>query len=141
MAGDDRPGRLQKSGSRSGVSTWDLSVAVPEERIVPFRAMDAAAREAGADRHRGQSRSGRSRGSCPASSGFRVSGLGWRSSSAPSIDRFQSCGWSIGRWRAQCAKAVLAWTYYLQRDMPAIRAPAARSPLAPRPTASRATRP
>ncbi|KTS06422.1 2-hydroxyacid dehydrogenase [Methylobacterium radiotolerans] len=95
-----------------------LSVAVPEERIVPFRAMDAAAREA--------ARIAIVANPDPAEVAA-LPGLVWVQSLWAGVeklvgafDRPLPIVRLVDRELARAmAEAVLAWTYYLQRDMPA----------------------
>jgi glyoxylate/hydroxypyruvate reductase A len=95
-----------------------LSDAVPEERIVPFRAMDAAAREAA----RIAIVANPDPGDVAA-----LPGLVWVQSLWAGVEKLVGAfdrplpivrlvDREMGR---AMAEAVLAWTYYLQRDMPA----------------------
>jgi glyoxylate/hydroxypyruvate reductase A len=95
-----------------------LSAAVPEERIVPFRAMDAAAREA--------ARIAIVANPDPAEVAA-LPGLVWVQSLWAGVEKLVGAfdrplpivrlvDREMGRTMAE---AVLAWTYYLQRDMPA----------------------
>lgn len=95
-----------------------LSAAVPEERIVPFRAMDAAAREA--------ARIAIVANPEPAEVAA-LPGLVWVQSLWAGVEKLVGAfdgplpivrlvDQEMGRTMAE---AVLAWTYYLQRDMPA----------------------
>ncbi len=95
-----------------------LAAAVPEERIVPFRAMDAAAREA--------ARIAIVANPDPADVAALPS-LAWVQSLWAGVEKLVGAfdrplpivrlvDREMGR---SMAEAVLAWTYYLQRDMPA----------------------
>ncbi len=95
-----------------------LSAAVPEERIVPFRAMDAAAREA--------AQVAIVANPDPAEVAA-LPGLVWVQSLWAGVEKLVGAfdrplpivrlvDREMGRTMAE---AVLAWTYYLQRDMPA----------------------
>jgi glyoxylate/hydroxypyruvate reductase A len=95
-----------------------LSAAMPEERLVPFRAMDAAAREA--------ARIAIVANPDPAEVAA-LPGLVWVQSLWAGVeklvgafDRPLPIVRLVDREMARTmAEAVLAWTYYLQRDMPA----------------------
>ena len=73
----------------------------------------------GAGRHRGQPRSGRGRGTSRRSSGCRACGAGIEKL-VGAFDRPLPIVRLVDREMARTmAEAVLAWTFYLQRDMPA----------------------
>lgn len=95
-----------------------LSAAVPEERIVPFRAMDAAAREAAQVAIVANP---------DPTEVAALPGLVWVQSLWAGVEKLVGAfdrplpivrlvDREMGRTMAE---AVLAWTYYLQRDMPA----------------------